>query len=579
METRANYVLIGAFAVLGFLGVLGFVLWFARVELDRQYAYYDVEFPTVSGLAGASEVRFAGLPVGQVIQVRLSPEGTGLIRVRLEVDAETPVRTGTVATIESQGLTGVSYVGLSAGEPTEPLLSSVSTQDVPKIAAGRSVLQTLSEDAPEVVEELLAVARQLRDILGQENQDRVAAILTNLEASSADIGQALDDFSAVTGTIATASEEIAAFSSRLDAISASATQALETADTTLQQMTSLAQRAESTLSYGDEALQSGRRALDSADAFLTREMPRLINDLSETTARLRVQLDLVGRDARGLFADLRTTGSLASARLTEAEATLAATDAMLARMTEALATFDSASESFEALVRGEGAALVADSRALVADAGRVVASATAVAETDLPAIIADIREASATASRVIEQVGADLSSAAGRVDGLSRDAAATLQTATDTFTRANETLTRLNGAIDTGDRALAAADSAFSSADRLIREEAATIAADLRATLDRMDGAIAQVSDDLPEITANLRQTAEGARSAFAEIERAVAAASPTVQDFAREGLPQYTRLAREARTLVDNLDTLIRRIERDPARYFLGRDTPEFRR
>lgn len=579
METRANYVLIGAFAVLGFLGVLGFVLWFARVELDRQYAYYDVEFPTVSGLASASEVRFAGLPVGQVVQVRLSPEGTGLIRVRLEVDAETPVRTGTVATIESQGLTGVSYVGLSPGEPGEPLLAGVSADAVPQITAGRSVLQTLSEDAPEVVEELLAVARQLRDILGQENQDRVAAILVNLEASSADIGQALDDFSAVTGTIATASEEIAAFSSRLDSISAAATQALETADTTLQQMSSLAQRAEGTLAYGDEALQSGRRALESADAFLTREMPRLINDLSETTARLRVQLDLVGRDARGLFDDLRTTGSLATARLTEAEATLAATDAMLARMTEALATFDSASESFEALVRGEGAALVADSRALVADAARVVASATAVAETDLPAIIADIREASATASRVIEQVGADLSSAAGRVDGLSRDAAATLQTATDTFTRANETLTRLNGAIDTGDRALAAADSAFSSADRLIREEAATIAADLRATLDRMDGAIAQVSDDLPEITANLRQTAEGARSAFAEIERAVAAASPTVQDFAREGLPQYTRLARETRTLVDNLDTLIRRIERDPARYFLGRDTPEFRR
>jgi hypothetical protein len=44
-------------------------------------------------------------------------------------------------------------------------------------------------------------------------------------------------------------------------------------------------------------------------------------------------------------------------------------------------------------------------------------------------------------------------------------------------------------------------------------------------------------------------QTAEGARSAFAEIERVVGAASPTVQAFARDGLPQYTRLARETRT------------------------------
>jgi len=579
METRANYVLIGAFAVLGFLGLLGFVLWFARVELDRQYAYFDVDFPTVAGLASASEVRFSGLPVGQVVEVRLAPDASGLVRVRLEVAADTPVRTGTVATIESQGLTGVAYVGLSAGDPDEPLLAAVSEQDVPVIASGRSVLQTLTEDAPTVVEELLAVARQIREILGEENQSRVGSILANLEASSGDIGQALDDFSAVTGTIATASEEIAAFSSRLDTISAAATQALETADTTLQQMTSLAKRAEQSLTYGDEALQSGRRALDSVDAFMTADVPRLINDLSETTARLRLQLDLVGRDAREMIGELRTTGGLATARLTEAEATLAATDAMLAQMTESLGTFDSASQSFEALVRGDGAALVADSRALVADARKVVASAAAVAETDLPAILEDVRAASATASRVIEQVGADLSSAAGRVDGLSRDATAALQTATDTFTRANETLTRLNGAIDTGDRALAAADSAFGSADRLIREEAATIAADLRATLDRMDGAIARVSDDLPEITANLRQTAEGARSAFAEIERAVGAASPTFQAFAREGLPQYTRLARETRTLVDNLDSLVRRVERDPARYFLGRDAPEFRR
>ncbi len=47
METRANYVLIGAFALAGMLGILAFFLWFARVELDQQFAYYDVNFPSV----------------------------------------------------------------------------------------------------------------------------------------------------------------------------------------------------------------------------------------------------------------------------------------------------------------------------------------------------------------------------------------------------------------------------------------------------------------------------------------------------------------------------------------------------
>lgn len=118
METRANYVLIGAFALAGFLAMLAAFLWFANIRLDRQFAYYDIDFPSVSGLSDASDVRFSGLPVGQVVDVRLSPERDGTVRVRIEIGADTPVRSDSVATIEAQGVTGVSYVGLSAGTPT-----------------------------------------------------------------------------------------------------------------------------------------------------------------------------------------------------------------------------------------------------------------------------------------------------------------------------------------------------------------------------------------------------------------------------------------------------------------------------
>ena len=69
METKASYALIGAFTIAGFLGILGFVLWFTNLQLDRQFQQYDVYFPEVSGLGAASEVRFAGLPVGRVIDM------------------------------------------------------------------------------------------------------------------------------------------------------------------------------------------------------------------------------------------------------------------------------------------------------------------------------------------------------------------------------------------------------------------------------------------------------------------------------------------------------------------------------
>lgn len=53
METRANYILIGAFTLLSMLGALGLFLWLAKVEIDRQYAYYDILFEDVSGLGAA----------------------------------------------------------------------------------------------------------------------------------------------------------------------------------------------------------------------------------------------------------------------------------------------------------------------------------------------------------------------------------------------------------------------------------------------------------------------------------------------------------------------------------------------
>ncbi|TCP61647.1 phospholipid/cholesterol/gamma-HCH transport system substrate-binding protein [Rhodovulum bhavnagarense] len=578
METRANYVLIGAFTLAGFVGLLLFSMWFARIELDRQYAYYDIEFTSVSGLSAASEVRFSGLPVGQVVDVRLSPDASGRILVRIEIGADTPVRTGTIATIESLGVTGVAHVALSAGDPGNPLLQPAPGQDVPVISSGRSTLQTLTEDAPQIVEEVLALTRQLGEFLGPDNQARVGTILENLERSSGDLGRALDDFSAVTDTIASSSGEIAAFTGRLEAISAAAVQMLETADDTLLAVTDLAGRAQMTLDAGDATLESGRAALEAADLFIRNELPRLASDLTEAAEGIRRQIDTLGADAQATLAEFRRTGTLASARLAEAEATLAATDTMLADASRTLDSIDTAARRFDGFLANDGTALVTEARGLIAEAGRGVAAVTSFAETDLPDIVADIRTASETAARVVDEVGADLSSAAGRLDSVTAEASDTLGVVSNTFQNANQTLERLNAALETGDAALAAADRAFATADRVMTGDIADMAGALRETLARVDAAIAQVADDMPVITGDLRETAARANAAFDEVERTAASLGPPLRAFAGHGLPEFATLAQEMRELVRNLDRLVTRIERDPVE-FLGRQTPVYRR
>lgn len=577
METKANYTLIGAFTILGFFGILGFMLWFARVEIDRQFSYYDVLFPTVSGLSNASEVRFSGLLVGKVVDVRLDPARTGRVIVRLEVNADTPVRTSSVATIESLGVTGVAFVSLSAGDTEDPLLELASAASVPLIGAGRSTLQTLSEGAPALIDEVLEVAQNISDLLGPETQERVSTILNNVEDASGNLEQALNDFSQTMASISLATDDFAVFSTTLQSVSGTLDATLGSADETLQQITALAQRAETTLDLGDQALISGRQTLETATQFMDQDIGVLIEELEVTLTSLRDDVARVASSAEETMATLRDTSTEATARLQQSEETVALANKAFDDFSEAVISIEGAATQFDTFVEGEGTNLVREARDLIANATTLSQTAISVAQTDLPAILGDVRGASERIAQVVESVGADLQSAAGRTDEVTASLSATFEQVATTFETANGTLERLNGTLETGDAALEAAEGAFSSFDNLVGADSKLVR-QLVGTLDQLETTIAQASDDIPIITSELRQTAQSASAAFGEVETTAERLGPSLQSFADDGLDQYARLARETRDLVANLRQLVSQIERDPARYLFGRSAREFR-
>ena len=564
METKANYVLIGAFTLTGILGILGFFLWFAQAQLDRQFSYYEVRFTSVAGLASASDVRFAGLTVGQVVDVRLSPDGDGTVRVQLEIGADVPVRTSSVATIETQGVTGVSYVGISAGEATDPLLREVGPEEMPRIEAGRSVLQSLTEDAPQLVDEALNVMRELSNLASPENIERIDNILANAEKGSEGLAQALEDFSVVSAAVADFGEDITAFNDLLGRLTQRAESLFETAEGTLQNLDGLIEASRTTLASGTAALDQATTTFATADSYISEDLRQTTEELRSGIAELRAEIDLIGAEARAMVAEFRKTGEVASARLTEAEATIRATDAMIAELAATLEVIDTAAVNFDSLISVDGAALVAEARAAIKP---ISEAATA----DLPALVADIRSAMETANSTIASLGESLSAASGKVDGLMDEASLAMATVSDTFARANVTLDAINSALDVGERSLSAAERAFEGADALMNTEMAGITADLRRMIDSLDQAISQVSADIPAVTADLRAASESARLAFDEVARTALDSGQPISDFSANALPQYARLAREMRDLVSNLDQLTRQIQRDPARFFLG--------
>ncbi len=581
METRANYVLIGVFAALGLLGVMGFLLVFGKFQLDRQFSTYEARFESVSGLSRAADVQFAGLLVGQVTDVRLAPEGDGSVIVRFEVDRDTPVRADSIATVDSSGITGVSFIALTPGSADAPLVND--RVEVTQLESGRSTIQSLTEGAPRVLDETLRVLEQVNQILGEENQDRIMNILMNVEGSTGEISRALDNFSSFTDTIAAATETFAEFGDNLAPILLQAEKTVESLQFAIDEIALLA--TESRITF-----ETGTATLQNVDDFVDQDLAGMVADLRSAADLVGTEIEAFSREAQSMFAEFTVAGVAVTERIEALDPAIARLEPLMARADLALDTVERMAGNVDALVVGDGAALLSEAREMVGMAREATTAIAAVAETDLPVIMSDVRAATADIRQVVAAVGADiqqvvgtvgadLEQVSGRIDELSTGGLRTLDQVTETFANANVTLAAINRALETSEGAIEAAERAFIGADRVINEDIGEITSDLRDVLARLGRAVDAVSEDIPEVTADLRRTADSAARAFDDIGRLVRDSSGPLREFTTSGLPNITLLARETRGLISNLDGLTRQIERDPARFILNRQSPEFRR
>jgi phospholipid/cholesterol/gamma-HCH transport system substrate-binding protein len=579
METRANFVLIGAFTLFGILGSLGFFLWLAKVEVDRQYAYYDVLFSDVSGLGEAGDVRYNGLPVGQVVRLSLDDGDPSKVRVRIEIGADIPVKTDTVATLELQGVTGVSYVHLAGGSPEAQMLTAATGEKVPVITAERSAVQSLFEATPELLDRAIVLLEDLNKVVSPENREAVGNLLGNLESASGRLDTALQDFSSLSAELSSASARIAGFTDRLDEVADAATTALGTTDETLQTARVAIEKAQPMIDEATLALASARTALDSADGLMNADLPGLIEQLAATADAIETVVTDVGGKADGLVTRMDRLGETAIARLDQAEATFVKLDGTLDAATATMKSIDEVARSVDGLVKGDGAALVADARQAVGAVNEAVTAANRVVVEDLPVIVADIRATIGTVNTAVEQASGDITSATGKLDGVVGHADEAILGATETFRNANDTLAAITATLGKAEQTLGAAEQTFTGVNRLIDEDAGAIVADIRNSVASLGAALDQVSEDLPQITSEVRQAVGNASQFAGNLNGIVVENSEQIETFVQAGMPQFVRFVQEGSRLVASLQRLTAKIESDPARFLLGTQAPEFER
>lgn len=198
METRASYIVVGSFVAVLMLSLVAFVGWLGGTSLTQTFDRYRILFEgTVTGLQIGSPVRFQGITVGSVASIQLDP--TNIDRVLVEVDLEpgTPVREGSVATLQAQGITGVVFVLISGGDGTPPLRADAATPDQPPLIDSQpSGLQAAFDAIPEVVEGVNELIARANTLLGPDNQQSITEILINVNTLSAALADQAATFDA-----------------------------------------------------------------------------------------------------------------------------------------------------------------------------------------------------------------------------------------------------------------------------------------------------------------------------------------------------------------------------------------------
>ena len=190
MESKVNYTIVGLVVVILIAALISVSLWLSVGFDQKQYTIYAVYMnETVSGLSEESPVKFNGVQVGSVKKIELDHKDPQQVCLLLAIESDTPITTTTKATLISQGITGNTYVGLTATSASLQPLRKRSDQPYPVIPAYPSLFNQLDKVLKEVSVNVNDVSVEIRKIFDKENAAYIKKTLENLQTFTNVIAQ------------------------------------------------------------------------------------------------------------------------------------------------------------------------------------------------------------------------------------------------------------------------------------------------------------------------------------------------------------------------------------------------------
>ena len=188
MAKTSNFML-GLFVTIGILLGAAAILWWGASKYFQKGSPYVTYFDeSVQGLQVDSNVKYRGVDVGRVEQIRVAPDNK-LIAVIMKVQLQDDVEKNTVAQLKAAGITGIVFVELDRRNPDDPDLAPKLefTPEYPVIPSRPSQIS-------QILTSIDAVMEKVREVDFQEVFSQGKKELRDLSVQFQQTAKSIEDF-------------------------------------------------------------------------------------------------------------------------------------------------------------------------------------------------------------------------------------------------------------------------------------------------------------------------------------------------------------------------------------------------
>ncbi|MGC2783180.1 MAG: MlaD family protein [Roseiarcus sp.] len=613
METRANYVLIGAFTLAAVIGAFLFIMWIAGYGAAGGHRSYQVVFNgSVAGLSNGANVSFNGIKVGEVTHLTFSRSDPHQVVADIDVNSDAPIDRNTKARLETQGLTGGAVVALLGGATAGAALVGQNGRP-PVIYAGQSVqLQDILDSVSTLSIKATSILDDADRILA-DNSAPIHSAIGNLDQFSKALADNSAGVDAALKSVGELGKQIGPLAARLQTLSDDADRLVQAVDTdqvrsivgNVQAMSakgvSVIDRADKLLSDNSDSIQS---TLHNADVFsktLADNAPNVdttlknLAEISKTVQPVVAQLQTMTQSAdrvlkavdpdkvRSIVDNVQSLSAKSNSVVDRADklladnsttihSTLQSADAFAKTLAENAPNVDVTLKNLAELSKTVQP-VVAQIQSLSQDADRIVKS---VEPDQIHAFLANAQtfsQALAESSDNVKTLAREGAVLAGHLN----DSAGRLDTAlidADSFLKAVDSQ-KIAGIVNSASEVVETVHQNRGNIDATLKNFS-EMSAKLNESADKVDGVLTSAQSFLgsPGTKGAVDRISEAAISVKKladDVDFRIKDIATGLSRFTNTGLREYEALAIEGRRTVEDIDRVVRSLGQNPSQVLFG--------